>query len=409
MTSAGYKTESEDYQPTESGGYQPTYDQAWWDHTACRRMCAGTYLDPKFRDRLLREVYNARNRRVAPSYGYDVTPVLAHAWFAWWLEMVQHAAVLLIFLFVSIIFPLDAIIAASILAIIYFAHRLVRLAIDFTAYYRGLESALEYHRLRTRRRVITFGMLASLAILVGAALLVLHSGYNKDGPPQWPAHGSLVGSTLLLIVTVIVVAAIAAARQIRISSLHTAGVHPLRPRGNRFDTIALQQYHPFTVYSGFKPFVGSGIDIRVWSFAQRLVQADITGGGKNEFGDVLPFTAQQLIASLRNTFDGLRNDQNPETRLPGLIVKDHVLLEGTHANPFRHVLGSAPESSVVENEIARVITNSSDVARHYLACQVPSWAERSSRAFSFTFRFKAGSSTWNTPCTRLCQRARNTG
>ena len=69
----------------------------------------------------------------------------------------------------------------------------------------------------------------------------------------------------------------------------------------------------------------------------------------------------------------LSNDENPETRLPGLIVSDHVLLEGTHAIPYMEVLRSEPDSKVVVDAINYVITHSSDVARHYLACQVASW------------------------------------
>ena len=162
MSWADYRMNSE--------GIRPTFDQLGWAWTASRRMCAGTYLDSEFRDQLLHDVYNARSRRVAPSYGYDIAPVLAHAWRAWRLEMMQHALVLLIFLLVLISFPLDAIIAASILAVIYFVHRLVHLAIDFSAYFRGLESALEIERLRTRRKFITYGMVASFLVL-GTALL----------------------------------------------------------------------------------------------------------------------------------------------------------------------------------------------------------------------------------------------
>ena len=144
----------------DSGDFQPSYDRYVRDWTAERRMCAGTYLDSKFRDRLLREIYNARSRRTAPSYGYDVVPVLAHAWRAWRLEMIQHTAVLLIFVVVLITFPLDAITAASILTVGYFAHRLARLAVDFTTHDRGHQSALEIERLRTRRKLLTYGMLA---------------------------------------------------------------------------------------------------------------------------------------------------------------------------------------------------------------------------------------------------------
>ena len=169
------------------------------------------------------------------------------------------------------------------------------------------------------------------------------------------------------------VAAAAAIRQIRISRLHTAGIYSWRSGGERLHTIKRQQNHPFTAYSGYKPFVGSGTNVRIWSFAQRLISADVTDEGTREYGDLLPFTAQGLVDSLKETFNGLRYDENPETRLPGLSVSDHVLLEGTHAIPYMEVLRSDPHSTTVANAIHHVITHSSDVARHYLACQVPSW------------------------------------
>jgi len=150
-------------------------------------------------------------------------------------------------------------------------------------------------------------------------------------------------------------------------------VPPRRPRGPRLTTIQFQQFHQFTVYSGFNPFVGSGLNVRTWSFAQRLIKADLTGAGNNEYRDAMPFTAESLIGRLKRMISGLRDDENPETRLPGLVVTDHVLVEGTHAGPYRNALRSDPGSKEVEAAIAHVIAHSSDVARHYLACQVASW------------------------------------
>ncbi|MFL6115478.1 MAG: hypothetical protein ACJ786_29650 [Catenulispora sp.] len=45
---------------------------------ATRLMCAGTYSDPEFRKRVVEELKTFAHR-VAPSYGYDAVPVLAHA------------------------------------------------------------------------------------------------------------------------------------------------------------------------------------------------------------------------------------------------------------------------------------------------------------------------------------------
>ncbi|MEU4730315.1 hypothetical protein [Streptomyces sp. NPDC023588] len=46
---------------------------------AGRLLCAGTYLDAAYRDRVIEELYVHEERFVAPSYGFDAARVLAHA------------------------------------------------------------------------------------------------------------------------------------------------------------------------------------------------------------------------------------------------------------------------------------------------------------------------------------------
>ncbi|MET9957535.1 hypothetical protein ABZ128_00305 [Streptomyces sp. NPDC006326] len=46
---------------------------------AGRFLCAGTYLDAAYRDRVIDELYVHEERIAAPSYGFDATRVLAHA------------------------------------------------------------------------------------------------------------------------------------------------------------------------------------------------------------------------------------------------------------------------------------------------------------------------------------------
>ncbi|THA35967.1 hypothetical protein [Streptomyces sp. A1547] len=46
---------------------------------AGRLLCAGTYLDPSYRARVIDELYVHEERIAAPSYGFDATRVLAHA------------------------------------------------------------------------------------------------------------------------------------------------------------------------------------------------------------------------------------------------------------------------------------------------------------------------------------------
>ncbi|GAA1418595.1 hypothetical protein GCM10009601_14250 [Streptomyces thermospinosisporus] len=61
---------------------------------ATRLLCAGTYLNPAYRDRVIDELYVNQQRFVAPSLGFDAARVLAHALRARHLELLWAAAIL---------------------------------------------------------------------------------------------------------------------------------------------------------------------------------------------------------------------------------------------------------------------------------------------------------------------------
>ncbi|MGW0898132.1 hypothetical protein ACWD0G_14230 [Streptomyces goshikiensis] len=61
---------------------------------AGRLLCAGTYLNAVYRDRVIEELYVHEERIVAPSYGFDASRVLAHALRARRTEQGWAAAVL---------------------------------------------------------------------------------------------------------------------------------------------------------------------------------------------------------------------------------------------------------------------------------------------------------------------------
>ncbi|KMO99856.1 hypothetical protein [Streptomyces roseus] len=60
---------------------------------AGRLLCAGTYLDPAYRDRVIEELYVHEERFPAPSYGFDASRVLAHALRALRTEVAWSAAI----------------------------------------------------------------------------------------------------------------------------------------------------------------------------------------------------------------------------------------------------------------------------------------------------------------------------
>ncbi|MEU8435534.1 hypothetical protein AB0F18_22005 [Streptomyces sp. NPDC029216] len=61
---------------------------------AGRLLCAGTYLDGGYRDRVIDELYVHEERIAAPSYGFDATRVLAHALRARRVELAWAAGII---------------------------------------------------------------------------------------------------------------------------------------------------------------------------------------------------------------------------------------------------------------------------------------------------------------------------
>ncbi|MFC9299539.1 hypothetical protein ACFTWH_34815 [Streptomyces sp. NPDC057011] len=69
-------------QPTAGAGDEPRDSRSPVHPSvseAGRLLCAGTYLDAGYRDRVIDELYVHEERIVAPSYGFDASRVLAHA------------------------------------------------------------------------------------------------------------------------------------------------------------------------------------------------------------------------------------------------------------------------------------------------------------------------------------------
>jgi len=345
----------------------PSY-QGWLDSAADRRMCAGTYLDPDFRDHVLRDVYNNRGRRVAPSYGYNVVLVLRHAWRAWWLETCQHLFMLVVLGLALAFRPLDALAAVDVLVIWHLLRRWVIWAVQYNGYGDQRNPLLLARQLQFRGKLLKFSLSSSLITLLVLVVAAAHQG----GIGPWPVHAVLCVAGMVFVLAAIV-AVTAALRVICLGRLR-ASARGARRLSRRMGVIDRQQRHPFIVYAGYKPFIGSGNNIRSWSFAQRLVHADHSGIGPGlEFSDP-PFTAQKLVDRLRERISALKDESNPETRLPGLHVTDRVFVEGTLAGRFNRALASDPESGDVERAIAEAIARPSDVARHYLAARVESWA-----------------------------------
>jgi hypothetical protein len=345
--------------------------------SASRRLCAWTYLDREFRDHVLRDIYLAG--RVAPSHGFDVVPVLRHAWRAWWLETGEYVLTLTVFITGFALVPLDTLITVDVLVIWGLLRLWLSWMQQFVGYGEPLNSAdldtvdlPRDRRLRLNGRLLKYSLTFSASVLL---MLVLMSMVNSPG-------GGVLGQLATTGLGVAVIAIAAAA----VTALSVGGnafcvarslsdETRVRPASRRMRSIDRQQRHPIVVHTGHKPFVGSGKLLRNWSFAQRLVRTDQPVPGPGREFDKPPFPAGKLIDRLRQSILDLQDDGDPETRLPGLRVADEVFVDNSYATvPYlTNVLTGDADADAVNNAIARAIDNPSDVARHYLAVRVESW------------------------------------
>lgn len=342
-----------------------------WGRAASRRMCAAVYLDREFRDKVLRDAYCDRNRRVAPSYGFDLVVVVLHAWRAWLLEFIQNVVVLAALVIAIVDFPIKAVIAAEALAIFYLVTNLLGVGRDLAAYYRGQGSYPDFEKMRSRGNVL---LRATLALCIAfAGTIYWQWRLNGHREEAWPYRSGLVWASGIFVVVTGSIAITSAIRRAILGHLRKRDVGAHGRLKGRLATLDNQQRHPITVYSGYQPFIGSGIRVRTWSFAQRLVRRDPTGNEPHQEYEQPPFRAENLLVELRAAMRELRDENHPETQLPGLTVSDRVFIEGTHASDYVEILKEPAKSPRVADEVSKIIANAGDVARHYLACEVESW------------------------------------
>ena len=349
------------------------------DTAAGRRLAAGAYRDRDFRDQVLHDIYNACGRRVAPSHGFDLVLVLRHAWAAWWLEAGQQLMLLIVLGCWFAMRPLDTFMALDLLVIWDLLRRLLSWISEYLGFggrrdpTRDRPEQVRERNLDLRGKLLKRSLAGALTVL--AALLLVSGAHRRTrmAAASWATPTMLTVAGI--IITLVAVAGAAAVVRARCLARLRPAASCRRPRySRRMRFIKQQQRHPFTVHSGFKPFLGSGKKVRGWSFAQRLVRAKKPGdtGPSREF-DPPPFTTSRLVSRLRDVIADLKYDGNPETRLPELRVADCVFVEGTGAASFSGALTAGPESDEVKQAVKDAIARPSGVARHYLSAQVVSW------------------------------------
>ncbi|WP_460778483.1 hypothetical protein [Nocardiopsis nanhaiensis] len=355
---------------------------------ATRHLCVGVYVNEKFRDLVISEICTAPYRRAAPSYGFDLVPVMRHAWWA-----AHLSALLRLTMLTPVVAPLflgltvtTALMAGG-LTLLILLDRAVALSTEIAR----SDDPLVYRRKKRKRslkipstsdwkyrkealRLKRVGVAALTVALIMALL-------GSSAPGQAILAGYL-GCVVLGVAILVGVA-----QQIRINRIQKDD--ELRPTklSQRERDVAAQQDHPcvvyrrpphkgkddeespvFTLFGEDSPFVGAGELIHQWNppMSIQLLRAgsDDQPLHQREY-PTPPFKTHELVDHLRKAVSQLLRDDE-DVRLP-VDVRDRVYIAESDVSSDRSLLrGPVDEASM------RHIINAQDPTHyHFLEVSVP--------------------------------------
>lgn len=360
--------------------------------SATRHLCAGVYLDRDFRNLVIRKVYNDSRRPVAPSYGFDLVPVVRHAWRAWLLEVGLLTSVLAILTVAVVMHHTLVVITVLCACAMYLA--LLDATKNLYAFLqlRARSAAEQWSNRRERKRPVRdleernkrkrrFKTAFGFCVLFGLIPVLAARALDTSLHAALPVVAGYAGALLLCGVVVGVL------RQVQLNANQRA--RSLRPDSlSRRERVIDEQQDPTcVVYQRPKskkdvdpldlltsqekspsPFVGSGQLVNRWlpPMTVQLLRPDLTKSqdmARREHATP-PFAAHELVDHLRFALRQLTTDSGSEN-LPGLRVRDRLYVAEPDVPADRKLLNAT------DFAIRRIIDNPLALAHHFLETSVP--------------------------------------
>ncbi|WP_246102945.1 hypothetical protein [Streptomyces piniterrae] len=379
---------------------------------ATRLLCAGTYMDDKFRDTVIDELYVHEERFAAPSLGIDAARVLAHALRARRLELGWAAGILLLWI---VAVPMSGGLALGYLfpvILIALSRAVLRAPIPW--WWARLAAFL----MRWYGRLSLLGFVVTLVITVCGgevgvraatwplSLLMPDSwtggmpdfgSYDDSGWDSAPmdtayASGTDHGTELLrawialalplLLATMVALQrgqfALALARELSRERFPDAMSDPAeRSEGFRFrrlrDRVRTEQHGPLVMYGSANPFCGAGRPYKTWSLEVELRPRDDREvqpmDNRAILDRVVPLVAALRVPSPHGSPEAAAAVRD---RLRALEIDECVFLpaEGLKS---RTTAPYAPEASV--RHLADAVEEGGETRRHFLRIRVGGWNE----------------------------------
>ncbi|MFJ9900956.1 hypothetical protein ACIQPR_47360 [Streptomyces sp. NPDC091280] len=387
------------HQPQQPRAATPSYATE-----STRLLCAGAYLDPLYRDRVIDELYVNEQRIVAPSSGFDAARVLAHALRARRLDLAWSGAIVglwvvgtLVTDFWLLLFLLPSLMLAMANKARGRAERptLVRRWIVFYLRWSG-----RFFLLGVLVVTLADAFTGKSAASSSAGTTYDSAGYPTQSAPSisnpalgflggfFGAHSSsngpgALGAWLTIFVLVLVVASITAQRsqvtralgaELSHKGFADAVADPAYRGGSGrsqrlAERIRTEQHAPLIMYREAHPFCGAGTPHDTWVLAVEL-RPD---GMKTK----RPICNRSVLETIRPLLEQLRESsefaQHPvRDRLRRLEIDECVFLpvEGLRR---REMAPYGDEVFATHRE--RAVEEGAEKRRHFLRVRVGGWDE----------------------------------
>ncbi|MEU8178069.1 hypothetical protein AB0C14_34815 [Microbispora hainanensis] len=407
-------------------GRQPAHPQG----KATRQLCAGVHFDREFRDSVIWRVLFDPAHRVAPSYGFDLVPVVGHAKRALMLEICEQLGFLAVLVGAWLALPALAITVGCFLLFWMASQRLARTlpamgrlrtlkVID--AFMHRTPYQRQKRELEELQRQVSLAAMACLGCLIVPFLAVALQ-------PR-PIENVLRMAAVLVAALALLAFAGAASRRLGANRMWVS--EPLGPRrlSRRMQRIREQQASEYAIYR--RPvtkseddeddtplrltryfdepediFVGAGELVHKWlpPLTVPLLPRPAAPGGEGDVHGLTPeatqdedgvcdFESDALIDALQKAIEEVGDGGEP-TSLPGLSIGDRIYVEemvlstdrsrlrrpidpeerrkiiNTPYGPFHHYLeiSTSPTGEVVVTVFVRVTVKARTLCLDFAAC-----------------------------------------
>jgi len=361
---------------------------------ASRLLCAGTYLDSAYRDRVIEELHLNEQRIVAPSLGFDAARVLAHALRARRHELLWAGAIIGLWL-------VGTALSGGLLLLFLWPSVLLAIA----PWIRGRSEQPPWYRRAAAFLLRWWGRFFFAAMLVLTVLAAFGAG--SDDSPSYGSYDSGYGYSdspsvgdLLSPSTVAevikpwqawltlgvfgLIAWCAHAQRHQFSRALAAELSPQRfpdaasdpaeldenPRLQRLkQRIRIEQHAPLVMYHEARPFCGAGAAYDTWVLAVEL--------RRDELKKQQPISNRAVLERVRPLLEQLRvpaeyAGPGVRDRLRWLEIDECVFL------PAEGLLtrDQAPYTpQAFEDHRARAVEEGAEKRRHFLRIRVGGWEE----------------------------------